>query len=86
MTEWISVKDRLPEIRDKTRSSSESQKVLILDSCGDMYVGYLNFYGISGNRKEECYSWYENSTGCGCCSENINATHWMSLPKPPEDL
>jgi hypothetical protein len=83
--EWISVKDRLPDIKDKTKNSSVSEDVLTIDSDGLMFVAYLNYYGISEYRtKEEC-SWSEQSTGCGCCSEALDITHWMSLPQPPKE-
>jgi hypothetical protein len=27
---------------------------------------------------------YVKDNGCGCCSSEINATHWMPLPPPPK--
>lgn len=81
--EWISVKDRLPELKDKS-IASESEDLLVLDSSGIIYVAYLNFYPISGYRTKESYSWSDRSTGCGCCSEELTPTHWMPLPKPPK--
>jgi hypothetical protein len=80
---WISVNDRLPDIKDIS-INSESEDVLVLSSDGNMYVAYLNFYPISGYRTEEQYSWSDRSTGCGCCSESIDVTHWIPLPPPPK--
>lgn len=84
MSDWISVEDRLPKIKDKLLHSSESEDVLALNCDGNMYVANLNFYAAGGYRKEDEYSWSDKSTGCGCCSEGIQPSHWMSLPKPPE--
>lgn len=78
---WISVKDENPEINEKTLNSSD---VLVFDSSGTQYVGYLIFYPIAGYRKKEEYKWSDRSTGCGCCSENLDVTHWMPLPESPE--
>jgi hypothetical protein len=48
------------------------EHVLIFD--GDLcYVAYTK----NGGR-----SWEENATGCGCCSTDINPTHWMSILEP----
>ena len=80
---WICALDKLPEIKDKTQRCSKSENVIVLDSSGIMYVAYLNYYGISGHRKEEEYSWSEVSTGCGCCSTSLEVTHWMPLPSFP---
>jgi hypothetical protein len=79
--QWISVKERLPEV-DETQSSN-SEDVLILDSDGTMYVGHMDFYPVAGYRKESKVTWSENATGCGCCAEGLHPTHWMPLPKPP---
>ena len=69
MTEWIKCSDRLPEIEDKTKSSSTSDDVLIIESCGQMYVAYLQFYGITGFRKKEEIIWRVCSLTCGCCEQ-----------------
>jgi hypothetical protein len=76
---WINVEDKLPN----TKENGESEDFLILLDDGKMYVGYLKFYGITNYREKEEYFWHERSTGCGCCSSDLDATHWMPLPQPP---
>jgi hypothetical protein len=29
---------------------------------------------------------YPHTNGCGCCAYQVEATHWMALPKPPVTL
>jgi hypothetical protein len=77
---WIRVEDRLPDLR----KDNTSDDVLICDSCDEMYVARLNYYPIDRRRTEEKYTWTENSTGCGCCSCDIDVTHWIPLPEPPK--
>jgi len=61
--EWISVKDRLPEI---------DTEVLVVQgdsfAIGDVYISNLN------NKK---LMWSVNYM--------MQPTHWMPLPKPPEE-
>ncbi len=83
--EWIRVQDRLPDIKDKSRALSCSEDVLVLDYDGIQYVGYLIFYGISGKRKQEQYSWSDRADGLGGGSESLKPTHWMPLPPYPKN-
>jgi hypothetical protein len=82
--EWISVKDRLPLLISKLEKNEEeedemySEDILIYDPEHGMFRGV---YRKSNNR----YYWEEYSTGCGCCAQDLNVTHWRSLPKPPEE-
>lgn len=68
MSEWISVKDRLPE---------EEENVILYDGdevfCGNMEI--MLGKHCFGNQKCDgiCYGWYEKK----------KITHWMPLPKPP---
>lgn len=79
--EWISVEKELPKINE----DKPSDDVLVIDNDKNMYVAYLRFYCVTNYRKKEEYLWHERSTGCGCCSQDINVTHWMPLPNPPEE-
>ncbi len=83
MSNWINVKDKLPDIKEHIGVDIEYQDVLVLDSDQQMYVAYLTKRGISGFRTVEQYSWEERSTGCGCCAKPLTPTHWMPLPELP---
>lgn len=78
--EWISVKDKLPEIIHENNTSSD---VLVLEGS-TMYVASIKFYPASGFRKNDEICWRENSTGCGCCSDKLDPDYWMPLPNPPK--
>lgn len=77
---WIKCTDRLP---DTTGGSSKN--CLVIDKSGDCYVACLVFLKAGGNRKEDRTYWSEQSTGCGCCGEDIEPIYWMPLPPPPEN-
>lgn len=81
-TTWISVKDRLPEIKG---NYCPSDAVLVCESDGDMYVACVTYYPIEGFRKKEEYRWSEQSTGCGCCARDLRVEYWMPLPKLPKE-
>lgn len=85
MSEWISVKDRLPI--DPDLNGKESEDVLVTNGK-DICVGYYETeYHIDNDpdayeEQEETYSsemWHADRD---YIAENI--THWMTLPKPPE--
>lgn len=81
MTEWISVKDRLPgpmlDGPDRTKSSPE---VLIYEA-GTIWIGYLVQIPITDG-DGEIVSWDTpiewNSNG-----GSRHPSHWMPLPEPP---
>lgn len=81
MSEWISVKDRLPSLNpdESLHIDRPSDEVLIhVPGKPEYIVGYLTTYGWS-----EYYG-----TSCGCCGDNGPlqgaVTHWMPLPEPPK--
>jgi hypothetical protein len=80
MSEWISVEDRLPDLtknQDNGKIERPSECVLVrLKEDNEMYVAYYNIFK----------NWNVSQNGCGCCSEYIHPTHWMPLPKPPEEI
>ena len=72
MTEWISVKDRLPKKHEWVLVHIESNF-----DTKKFHVGYLmtkNF--MIGARPGDCDGEQETS----------EVTHWMPLPKPPKDI
>lgn len=86
MSEWIDVKKEKPPrvVKDnKDESNYVLYYVLVVDEQGDMYVANMTHYPISDHRKKEEYFWAENTTGCGCCLQNLAVTHWMPLPLAP---
>jgi hypothetical protein len=75
--QWNSVKEKLPNIGEwvlaYTPSYFEEKNVIAV-----VKFEYLD------HRKENYWSIF--SSGCGCCDSGLsNVTHWMPLPKPPED-
>jgi Protein of unknown function (DUF551) len=70
LNNWISVKDRLPEIKNRM-----SEHVLILDEYGQMSV---KPFEIVNN--EIVVDWGEAGT-----RPLSDVTHWMPLPKPPTE-
>jgi len=67
---WISVKDRLPEMKNRM-----SEDVLILDEYGQMSV---EPFEIVNN--EIVVDWGEAGT-----RPLSDFTHWMPLPEPPKE-
>ncbi len=78
---WISVKDRLPEL---------DQEVLTYSEGGAIYVCYRYDYSkeYKWSKKQiesygsNKYSWRQLG---GCCMEDLgeDPTHWMPLPESP---
>ncbi len=70
MSEWINVKDELPEIREAVL-----MRVLLRLSSGDSF-----------NVEEGYYKGNDEWVSCWCSSRNKDTypvKHWMPLPKPP---
>lgn len=72
MSEWISVKDRLPE---------EDVSVLVFGSSG-LFIGSYDY----GNKYMESYWSSEKYKHIECTEDYEPVTHWMPLPQPPKDL
>lgn len=73
MSEWISIKDRLPE-------KSETYLVYAPTYCGGTSSALDNVRGVMFARWRKHWSievGYYKRPGC--------VTHWMPLPKPPEE-
>lgn len=73
--EWISVKDRLPEIGEKVLSYSVSEGIK-----ETKYTTYSK--GSVGYEKGKKDCWFEWITHNNFCWHH-EATHWIPLPKLP---
>lgn len=73
MSQWISIKDGMPEIESEDGDCSAT--VLIFMDGRKMISG---FYCI------EDEAWYDDG-GDIIDSYLHDVTHWMQLPEPPED-
>jgi hypothetical protein len=72
--QWISVKDRLPEIEEVRNDYKRSKVVLWIDHDKDMMVGYQL---TIGDRTRVMTRFSEPRIE--------NFTHWMPLPAAPKD-
>ena len=68
MTQWISIKDRLPE--------KSGEYLVLCQTAANMMV--LNF-----SRKHLAFNVFDCQKDAK--TEIKNITHWMPLPKPPEE-
>lgn len=70
MTEWINVKDRLPDDKEQYLICNESNfgkiDIAYYQPIGDKFSNYEPFWQARSHR----------STG---------VTHWMPLPEPPKE-
>lgn len=81
--DWISVEEKYPEVDREEMGYSDD--VLVYTDESKMFVAYLVCYKKCAHRTQETFHWRVQETGCGCCSYNPKVTHWMPLPKPPEE-
>ncbi len=77
MTDWISVKDRLPETRSQVHGPEQKRSCLLLIYSEEhgMVVGFMD------EVDKENHDWI----GWGV-NDNLlitGVTHWMPLPEPP---
>ncbi len=77
MSDWISVKDRLPE--RVGLEDDETEYVLVCESF-EYYGGGGKYVSICGYEK---YGWSEWDNFGNVRAERI--THWMPLPEPPKE-
>lgn len=79
MSEWISVKDRLPEHDTDVLVFAEGkyEGFIGLTVIAITHIGNQKFWHDSPDRWEWVSPWQYFMT-------DYEITHWMSLPKPPE--
>lgn len=69
--EWISVKDRLPELETWVLAYSAKDDLI---ACSFTRIG-----------NQHPIIWNLLSSGCGCCDSDLEeVTHWMPLPDKPD--
>lgn len=74
MNNWISVKDRLPKIKD---GEDFSDKVLMFTKVGEMFVGdYTEYRWYNTIYKE----WHSYGTGGRRMKTKSKVIAWMPLP------
>ena len=85
--QWISVKDRLPNVEKTSRSLRRESSCILLASYGNVYAAHL------------CEDWSDRSLfifeacTCNCRAFDMEidewkldqVTHWMPLPAPPKE-
>lgn len=73
MPQWISVEDRLPPYEWENKALMATEEVLVINEDGQMFVGYFKVWKYEGS--------YMFDDG----SDHDDITHWLPLPKPPEE-
>lgn len=88
MSEWISVKDRLPEcdhvLEDEGMEWGESKEVVVYGITPDGVKAYgIASYMTDPNDKD----WFEWNGIVNNFDDAIHCkiTHWMPLPEPPQE-
>lgn len=77
---WISVKDRLPNNQNPVIVAVPPHT----DAEGEEYIGYVGmaYYTYTGNGGMWCGT---DGAVYGAIGEIATPTHWMPIPKAPED-
>lgn len=73
---WNSVEDRLPELKG-VKDNKKSTDCLVKTKDKGYFVARLCWWGFI----EDKVKWQAKYTGCGCCEEFLDVTHWAYLPK-----
>lgn len=76
MSEWISVKDRLPEENQIVLTSCEQGKMFLLRKVSEEFLGGTLFWKYCCGYDKDLVD------GESYCYE---ITHWMPLPAPPKE-
>lgn len=75
MSDWISVKDRLPELEDNSVLAHFKNGSIETIHIEDYFKDITN--GLDENNNQIYTKWYLHS--------DPQVTHWMSLPEPPKE-
>ncbi len=76
MTEWISVKDRLPEFHEDKYSEWGASRAVIGTDGRNIFMAYAGKNFRTGKCEWHTYGWIKGKT--------YAVSHWMPLPAPPE--
>jgi len=89
--EWISVKERLPELEEKVLVSSKSslfdyEQYMYIAELQD-YINSFTWWQLSETPDEHPLQIIKGECNCKLNDCGLNeVTHWMTLPLPPVDL
>lgn len=88
MSEWISVKERLPE--DDTAVLIYTNETEVYGRHREKQKIYHNIYAAiyDGDRWYTYWCWgskYIYKTNEESPNDTVEVTHWMPLPEPPEE-
>lgn len=76
MTEWISIKEKLPKNNQKVLVFSKDGRILYPEK-GHVFVAECKKYG------RNVVVW--NTYSAAYETEMVDVTHWAKFPKPPKD-
>lgn len=85
---WQSAKDNPPpfiEIDERPEFvNNYSDWVLVTSGENkNTYIARYNYFHSFKYGNTVC-AWEHNETGCGCCSDFRDPTHWMFIPELPK--
>lgn len=81
MSEWISVKDRLPELPN-ANGTFFSEYVLVFADCNGSVGCAIGFYAHNAPFQADYWVGWMGLTPLWKCT----VTHWMPLPEPPKEV
>jgi hypothetical protein len=85
MSEWISVKDRLPEMRHRNEHRNRHGRLESTFDTSDLVMTY-NPNGLEGKSSIQTRLHFQRRISyieAGDKWVHDGATHWMNIPEPP---